>query len=169
MYSLKQDVGKLQGCFYFGNGISHNLSRVQQIQDGGLHALRMLRYRSEDMEISHVINNMDCICSLATHALNLKCFMIDLKPLTQVETSLRTWDDTSLETCGNLLTNAHLWKSFVKLQVLQLRRCSFLTLFPKEIIFIATLMEIDLEGCSNLTTIQEELGNLSSLASLNLS
>jgi hypothetical protein len=100
-------VGKLQGCFYFGNGISHNLSQVQQSQDGGLSYLRMLRYRSEDREISHVINNMDCICSLAAHALNLKCFMIDLQPLTWGEMRLRTWDDMSLETCGNLLTNAH--------------------------------------------------------------
>ena len=81
MYSEKQDVGKLQGCFYFGNGINHNLSQVQQIQDGGLSYLRLLSFHSKDKEISHVINNIECICSLAAHSLSLKCFMIDLEPI----------------------------------------------------------------------------------------
>jgi hypothetical protein len=159
-------VEKLQGCFYFGNGISPNLSQVRQIQDGGLSYLRMLRYRSEEREISHVINNMDCICSLAAHTLNLKCFIIDLAPLTGVEMGLITWDDMSLETCANLLTNAHLWKSFQKLQVLQLGGCFIPNQIPKELFSITTLMELDLEGSSNLRTIPEGLGNLSSLTTL---
>src|ERR1700738_1071062 len=143
MYFEKQDVGKLQGCFYFGNGINHNLSQVQRIQDGGLSNLRLLSFHSEDKEILHVINNIKCICSLAAHTLSLKCFMIDLKQFSWGEMRFQTWDDMSLETCGNLLTNAYLWKSLLKLQVLQLRGCSFLNQLPKEMFSITTLIELD--------------------------
>ena len=159
----KQDVGKLQGCFYFGNGISHKLSQVRQIQDGDMSSLsylRLLSFHSKDMEISNIINNIDNICSLAARSVNLKCFMVELDSL--------PWDEMSLATCRNLLTNAHLWKSFAKLQVLQLRNCLFLNLIPKEIFSITTLMEVELQGCSNFTTIPEGLGNLTSLTTLDL-
>ena len=123
------------------------------------------------MKISHVINNIKCICSLVAHAFNLKCFMIDLNLLTWPSSSglrLGTWDDKSLETCGNLLTNANLWNSFVKLQVLQFRGCSFMDQLPKEIFSITTLLEVDLQYCQEITAIPEELGNLSSLTTLKL-
>jgi hypothetical protein len=156
-------MGRLQGCFYFGNGKSHNLSQVRQNQNGDmsyLSNLRLLRFHNKNMEISNVINNIDCICSLAARSFNLKCFMVDLYPL--------PGDEMSLETCRNLLTNANLWKSFAKLQVLQLRGCSFLTQIPKQMFLITTLVEVDLQGCSNMTTIPKTLENLTSLTTLDL-
>jgi hypothetical protein len=78
----QQDVAKPQGCFYFSNGISHSLSHSHNFY------LPLLRIYNKNKKNSANINNIECICSLATHSSILKCFRINMEILPWGEMSL---------------------------------------------------------------------------------
>ncbi|XP_073396597.1 uncharacterized protein [Physcomitrium patens] len=162
MWNLNVDLfygfsNKLEGLFY--NNIHKNI--ISELRSDSFSSLQFLSCTIGDFAPNIVIRIISIFFVLIKHSLSLKCFLLDMPEEKKLP---RESTNKALQ----MLHDINVWKKLESLNILQLRNYSFIETFPHSIFRIPTLLELDLEGCSNLTMVKNDLQYMTSLKILNL-